>query len=120
MTPYEMMVILRPDLSEDLVQQEVTKYQDFFAKYNTEELIIKVWGKRRLAYPIGKFQDGIYLLLNYRGDGKQVAPLERAMRLGDEVIRFLTIKLSDKPAIAEAEVPNPIAPPIIAPVPAEV
>jgi hypothetical protein len=42
------------------------------------------------------------------------------MRLGDEVIRFLTIKLSDKPAIAEAEVPNPIAPPIIAPVPAEV
>jgi ribosomal protein S6 len=66
MTPYEMMVILRPDLSEDLVQQEVTKYQEFLAQYNTEELTIKVWGKRRLAYPIGKFQDGIYLLLMYR------------------------------------------------------
>lgn len=120
MTPYEMMVILRPDLSEDLVQKEVTKYQDFLAQYNTEELSIKVWGKRRLAYPIGKFQDGIYLLFNYRGDGKQVAPLERAMRLSDEVIRFLTTKLSDKPAIADTEMPASAPVSIPAPIPAEV
>lgn len=96
MAKYEMMVILAPNISEDQVQQEVTKYKEFLGQYNTQELNVKIWGKRRLAYPIGKFIDGIYVLFNYEGDGKQVAPLERAMRLSEEVIRFLTIKLSDK------------------------
>ena len=81
MTDYEMMYILRPDISEEVVQQEVTRYREFLEQYNAQDLTIKIWGKRRLAYPIGKFQDGIYVLVNYSADGKQVAPLERAMRL---------------------------------------
>lgn len=106
MSHYEMMVILRPDLSEDQVNQEVSKYQDFLSQQGCQEITVKVWGKRRLAYTIDRFVDGIYVLFNYQGDGKQVAPLERAMRLSEEVIRFLTIKLpTPKPqdeATAEA------------------
>lgn len=93
MSHYEMMVILRPDLSEDQVNQEVNKYQDFLSQQGCQEITAKVWGKRRLAYTIERFVDGIYVLFNYQGDGKQVAPLERAMRLSEEVIRFLTLKL---------------------------
>ena len=106
MSHYEMMVILRPDLSEDQVNQEVSKYQDFLGQQGCQEITVKVWGKRRLAYTIDRFVDGIYVLFNYQGDGKQVAPLERAMRLSEEVIRFLTLKLpTPKPedeSVAEA------------------
>lgn len=113
MNHYEMMVILRPDLPEEQVQQQVAKYQDFLGNYNIQNLETKIWGKRRLAYPIAKFNDGIYFLFNYQGDGKQIAPLERAMRLSDEVLRFMTLKLEtpkeaanapagETPALAEA------------------
>ncbi|MEB3122012.1 MAG: 30S ribosomal protein S6 [Snowella sp.] len=104
MTDYEMMYILRPDISEEVVQQEVTRYREFLEQYNAQDLTIKIWGKRRLAYPIGKFQDGIYVLVNYSADGKQVAPLERAMRLSEQVIRYMTLKLPAKKATAKDEV----------------
>jgi small subunit ribosomal protein S6 len=48
--------------------------------------------KRLLAYPIGKHREGIYVQLNHNGDGQQVGPLERAMRLSEDVIRYLTVK----------------------------
>jgi len=104
MTDYEMMYILRPDIPEEVVQQEVTRYREFLEQYNVQDLTIKIWGKRRLAYPIGKFQDGIYVLMNYTADGKQVAPLERAMRLSEQVIRYMTLKLPAKKATEEDEV----------------
>jgi small subunit ribosomal protein S6 len=103
MTDYEMMYILRPDISEEVVQQEVTRYREFLEQYNAQDLTIKIWGKRRLAYPIGKFQDGIYVLVNYSADGKQVAPLERAMRLSEQVIRYMTLKLPAKKTTEKTE-----------------
>ena len=49
-------------------------------------------GKRRLAYPIAKHKEGIYVQLSHQGDGQQVIVLERAMRLSEDVIRYLTVK----------------------------
>jgi small subunit ribosomal protein S6 len=100
---YEMMYILRPDLPEEQVQQEVSKYQDFLKGQNTQSLEVKILGKRRLAYPIKKHLDGIYVQMNYQGDGKQVAPLERTMRLSDEVIRYLTLKIDNPSSVTPAE-----------------
>ena len=107
---YEMMYILRPDLLEEQVHQQIKKYRDFLADYNSEEIEIKNLGKRRLAYPIKRYHDGIYVQMNYKADGKQVAPLERAMRLSDEVIRYLTLKLSDKKVVADESEAAEVAP----------
>lgn len=107
---YEMMYILRPDLSEEQVQQEIAKYRDFLKDYNPEDVSIKNWGRRRLAYPIKKHNDGIYVQMNYTANGKQVAPLERAMRLSDEVIRYLTIKIEKGRPVAQPT-PEPVAEP---------
>lgn len=97
---YEMMYILRPDLLEEQVNQQVEKYQVFLQEHSAEELQVKNWGKRRLAYPINRFNEGFYVQVNYKCNGQQVAPLERAMRLSDEVIRYLTIKLdTDQPLV---------------------
>ena len=102
---YEMMYILRPDLSEDVVQQQVNKYQEFLQNNNAEDIQVQVLGKKRLAYPIQKFQDGIYVQVNYQGDGSQIASLEKAMRLSEEVIRYLTIKQKQS-SNAEAQEDN--------------
>ncbi len=101
---YEMMYILRPDLSEEKVREAVGKYQSFIADRGAEDIQIQNRGKKRLAYPIKKFLDGIYIQMNYQADGTQIAPLERAMRLGEEVIRYMTLKVKAQPVeVAEAD-----------------
>ena len=96
---YEMMYILRPDLSEEQVTEAVNKYKDFLSEKGETNFTIKSLGKKRLAYPIKRYLDGIYVQMNYQADGTQIAPLERAMRLEEEVIRYLTIKLKKQPSI---------------------
>ena len=89
---YETMYILRPDIPEEEVENHVTKYRDIVGEAGGEVLDTQMRGKRRLAYPIAKHREGIYVQLNHNGDGQQVAPLERAMRLSEDVIRYLTVK----------------------------
>ncbi|TVS05679.1 MAG: 30S ribosomal protein S6 [Cyanobium sp. PLM2.Bin73] len=89
---YETMYILRPDIPEEEVESHITRYRDLVTEAGGEVLDCQMRGKRRLAYPIAKHREGIYVQLNHDGDGQQVAPLERAMRLSEDVIRYLTVK----------------------------
>ena len=91
---YETMYILRPDIPEEEVESHVTRYRDIVTEAGGQVLDTQMRGKRRLAYPIAKHREGIYVQLNHDGDGQQVAPLERAMRLSEDVIRYLTVKQS--------------------------
>ena len=49
-------------------------------------------GKRRLAYQIGKHREGIYVQLSHQGDGQHIFKIEKAMRLSEDVIRYMTVK----------------------------
>ena len=89
---YETMYILRPDLGEEMLGQAIEKYQSILRDNGAEILETQHRGKRRLAYEIKKQREGVYIQINYRGNGKEVALMERAMRLGDDVIRYMTIK----------------------------
>ncbi|WP_392534582.1 30S ribosomal protein S6 [Nostoc sp. C117] len=91
-TSYETMYILRPDLGDEQVEQAVSKYQNLLTEQGAEDIKIQNRGKRRLAYEIQKNRDGIYIQLNYSAPATAIAPFERAMRLSEEVIRYLTIK----------------------------
>ena len=89
---YETMYILRPDIPEEEVDSHLKKYSEILEKSGTEVLDSQMRGKRRLAYPIAKHKEGIYVQLSHSGNGQQVAILERAMRLSEDVIRYLTVK----------------------------
>ena len=91
-TYYETMYILRPDIPEEEVDSHLKKYNEILEKSGTEVLDSQMRGKRRLAYPIAKHKEGVYVQLSHQGDGQQVAILERAMRLSEDVIRYLTVK----------------------------
>jgi small subunit ribosomal protein S6 len=97
------MYILRPDLNEEQVNGAIDKYKQLLEANGASEINIQAKGKKRLAYPIKKNRDGYYVQVNYVSAGKEVAVVERAMRLSEEVIRYLTIKMDPPKAAAEAE-----------------
>jgi small subunit ribosomal protein S6 len=100
---YETMYILRSDLNDEAVDQAIEKYQTILRDGGATILETQHRGKRRLAYEIGKHREGIYIQMNYEASGSQVAVLERAMRLSEEVIRYLTIRQEEpKSAVAAA------------------
>lgn len=99
---YETMYILRSDLAEEQVEQAIAKYQTFLQEQGAENIDVQHRGKRRLAYEIQRQREGVYIQMNYQAPGTAIAPLERAMRLSEEVIRYLTIK-------QEIEAPTPDA-----------
>jgi len=98
---YETMYILRPDLGEELLDQTIERYQTLLREAGATNIETQHRGKRRLAYEINRQREGIYIQMNYEGDGSFIAPMERAMRQSDEVIRYLTIK-QDSNAAPEA------------------
>ncbi|MGB3299663.1 MAG: 30S ribosomal protein S6 [Phormidesmis sp.] len=90
-TLYETMYILRPDLGDEAVDQAISRYQDMLTESGAEDIETQHRGKRRLAYEINRYREGIYIQMNYEAPGTAIAPMERAMRLSEDVIRYLTI-----------------------------
>ncbi|MEO1619563.1 MAG: 30S ribosomal protein S6 [Cyanobacteria bacterium J06632_3] len=105
-TLYETMYILRPDLGDEAVDQAISRYQDMLSEAGADMMETQHRGKRRLAYEINRFREGIYIQMNYQAPGTAIAPMERAMRLSEEVIRYLTIRFEEPSEESERE-PEP-------------
>ena len=100
---YETMYILRPDLGDEAVDQVIGKYQTLLQEQGSEILETQHRGKRRLAYEIDRHREGIYIQMNYTAPGSAIAPMERAMRISEEVIRYLTVKQEIEGELGDAE-----------------
>ncbi|AHV99712.1 30S ribosomal protein S6 [Paenibacillus sabinae] len=88
MRKYEVMYIIRPDVEQEAVQAAVEKFQGIISN-GGEITKHDVQGKKRLAYEIKKFRDGVYVLVNFTAEPAVVTELERIMKISDEVIRYL-------------------------------
>jgi len=91
-TYYETMYILRPDIAEDEVTSHIEKYNKLLEEFGGAILDSQMRGKRRLAYQIAKHREGIYVQLSHQGDGQHIFKIEKAMRLSEDVIRYMTVK----------------------------
>ena len=105
------MYILRPDIAEEEVNNHIEKYNKLLEDMGGKIIDSQMRGKRRLAYPISKNKEGIYVQLSHQGDGQHIAKIEKAMRLGEDVIRYMTIKQegplpTPKPKIKPSETAN--------------
>ena len=89
---YETMYILRPDIAEDEVSNHIEKYNILLKELGGKVLDSQMRGKRRLAYQIAKHREGIYVQLSHQGDGQHIFKIEKAMRLSEDVIRYMTVK----------------------------
>ena len=104
------MYILRPDIAEDEVSSHIEKYNSLLENMGGKVLDSQMRGKRRLAYTIAKNREGIYVQLSHQGDGQHIAKIEKAMRLSEDVIRYMTIKQegplpTPKPKMKPSETP---------------
>jgi small subunit ribosomal protein S6 len=114
---YETMYILRPDLNDEVVDEAIGQFQSIVQEEGAEILETQHRGKRRLAYEIQNHREGIYIQMDYVGPGTVIAKLERAMRLSESVLRYLTVKQGLVETDAEGEEPAAVASDSAAPPP---
>jgi small subunit ribosomal protein S6 len=88
---YEVMYIVKP-IEEAAFETIVKKFDDLLAANGATVEKTDRWGKKRLAYEIKDFVDGIYVLVTFQADGKTVKELDRVMKITDEILRHMIIK----------------------------
>jgi len=89
---YETIYILKPDLPESIILDVVNFYKSFIKQKGGNDILVQHRGRRHLGYKIINYHDGIYVQLNYRGNGTLVHAIEKSMKLNDSIIRYLTVK----------------------------
>ena len=98
---YEVMFIIDTDVPED----EIARLSENLAQVVTDQggTITKNenLGRHKLAYPIGRKNDGHYILFEVDGSGREIAELERRMRVNDQVIRYITVRVDEDRRRAE-------------------
>lgn len=91
MHEYELVFIAKADLDETSLNDVINRVKTWITDGKGEIVKVDLWGKRRLAYPIRKQTEGIYVLMNVNMDPKLGATLERNLGLNESVLRFLLI-----------------------------
>ena len=130
---YEVMFIVRPDVEDEeadkLIESLSTTVKTGGGVVKSAEKL----GRRKLAYQVRKFNDGNYILLTIEANGAVVLELERRLRVTEQVIKFITVRMDEeekrlakvkanrgvrRAAAPAAIAPAPVAPAAVAPVPA--
>jgi small subunit ribosomal protein S6 len=88
---YETGFVLSPTLSEEETTQFIQQMAEIVAQKKGRMVRQDIWGKRRLAFPIKRFQEGVYVFFTYDGGGDVSVELERRFKQTDAVIRFMTV-----------------------------
>jgi len=93
---YEVMFIVRPDMVDEDQDKLISSLETSVSSAGGTVKNVERMGKRRLAYTVRKFQDGLYLLLTLEGSGQMVAELERRLRVTEPVIKFITVRVDEE------------------------
>jgi small subunit ribosomal protein S6 len=93
---YETIYILRTTVHPDEADRIATRVREIIASKHGKLLRVDNWGRRKLAYNIGKHSRGVFVYVRYVGLNDLVAELERNLRLIDDVVRHQTVQLKER------------------------
>lgn len=96
MRQYETAFLIAPNLPEEETEKLILKMADVVSKKKGKMINLDQWGKRKLAYPIKKFEEAFYVFFQYEGQPEITAELERRFRQTEAIIRYLTVKKEPK------------------------
>ncbi|HEX7068319.1 MAG TPA: 30S ribosomal protein S6 [Candidatus Limnocylindria bacterium] len=96
MRRYELMLLLRPDLEDDKLQAAVEKVTRAIVNGGGSLSKVSPWGKRRLAYDIGRHREASYFLIHFDIEPAQVREIERGMLISEEILRHLVTVIEDR------------------------
>jgi small subunit ribosomal protein S6 len=92
---YEVVFISAPNTAEGDLSKITTQLENVITEKGGKLAKIDNWGRRKLAYRIKKFDEGIYTLLHIEGTGQEISEVERRLRVTDFVIRHLTVRTDE-------------------------
>lgn len=92
MRQYETAFLITPKLEEEETEKLIEKMAEVVKKKKGKMVNIEKWGKRRLAYPIDKLDEAVYVFFHYEGDPDIPQELQRRFRQTETVLRYLTLK----------------------------
>jgi small subunit ribosomal protein S6 len=93
---YELMFIVRPDMTEEDQDKLISTLETAVTSSGGQVKSMEKMGKRRLAYMVRRFHDGMYILLTFEGSGGLVHELERRLRVTEPVIKFLSVRIDEE------------------------
>jgi small subunit ribosomal protein S6 len=93
---YELMFIVRPDMTEEDLDKLISTLQSVVPSSGGTVQKVEKMGKRRLAYAVRRFHDGLYVLMVVEGGGPVIHELERRLRVTEPVIKFLTVRVDEE------------------------
>ena len=92
---YELVCIINPEITDESLESKIDGISKFITGKNGVVAEVERWGKKKLAYPIKHFLEGIYVLTKFKINPAQCKELETNLKISEEVLRHLLIKLSD-------------------------
>jgi small subunit ribosomal protein S6 len=93
---YELMFIVRPDMTEEDQDKLISTLETAVTASGGAVKSTEKMGKRRLAYIVRRFHDGLFILLTFEGSGGLVHELERRLRVTEPVIKFLSVRIDEE------------------------
>lgn len=102
MRDYEIVYIFDSSLDSSVIDQKLERFNGLVAdkKEGGEIVAVEQWGKRHLAYPIRKHDNGYYVVVQFHTDPERLPEFERAIKLDEQVLRHLVV-------LSEGEMPTP-------------
>jgi small subunit ribosomal protein S6 len=93
---YEVMFIVRPDVEDEEADKLIESLGNTVKTGGGQVKSAEKLGRRKLAYQVRKFNDGNYILLTIEADGAVVLELERRLRVTEQVIKFITVRMDEE------------------------
>jgi small subunit ribosomal protein S6 len=101
---YETIYILRSDVDAEAAERVQARVADALDREHGKLVKVEAWGRRKLAYPVGKQRKGVYVYLKYAGGGGLVQEVERNLKLQDSVIKFMTVQTAQDVDVAALQI----------------
>ena len=98
---YELVYILPPDISEQQTTELHEQVAAIVSRMNGQIEKTENWGRRRLAYEIGHFKEGVYVLDVLIGSGELIKELDRRLKVMDQVVRHMVVRVDEEKKVVE-------------------
>lgn len=92
---YELMYILRPDLGEEQLTQDIERFNEMITREGGVVEKTDKWGRRKLSYEIDKQTEGFYVVVSFQGEGTISNELNRLLKIHDDVVRSMTVRIDE-------------------------
>ncbi len=99
MRPYETAFLIAPNLPDEDNEKLIDQMAEIVSKKKGKMVNVDKWGKRRLAYPIQKFEEAFYVFFLYEGEPAVLAELERRFKQTEAILRYLTVRTEEREII---------------------